>query len=105
MGGARVQTLDGPVSETTLRRRLQSEGYEVTRYVYAPGTRFPDHTHEVDKIDAVVSGRFQIVIEGDAFMLGSGDFVHVPRGVRHSAEVIGDEPVVSLDGVRRVRSG
>jgi quercetin dioxygenase-like cupin family protein len=103
MGDRRIQTLDGPVSETALRRRLQSEGYEVTRYVYAPGTRFPDHTHAVDKIDAVVSGRFQIVIEDEAVTLGPGDFVHVPRGVRHSAAVIGDEPVVSLDGVKLAR--
>jgi mannose-6-phosphate isomerase-like protein (cupin superfamily) len=33
-------------------------------------------------------------------ILEAGDCLHVPRGAEHSAEVVGDEPVVSLDGVR-----
>ena len=76
-------------------------GYHVSRYVYPPGTVFPDHTHAVDKIDAVLSGRFRITLEGDEIVLKAGDAVEVPRGAVHSAEVIGDHPVVSLDAVRR----
>jgi mannose-6-phosphate isomerase-like protein (cupin superfamily) len=56
--------------------------------------------HEVDKIDAVLSGRFRLVVAGHLAVLGPGDWVEVPRGVRHSATVMGDEPVVSLDAVR-----
>jgi mannose-6-phosphate isomerase-like protein (cupin superfamily) len=93
--------LDGPFSEAALRRKLESAGYLVARYVYPPGTAFPDHVHGVDKIDAVVSGRFRLVVAGHLAMLGPGDWVEVPRGVRHTATVVGDEPVVSLDAVRR----
>jgi quercetin dioxygenase-like cupin family protein len=32
-------------------------------------------------------------------VLGPGDWVHVRKGVRHSASVVGDEPVVSLDAL------
>jgi quercetin dioxygenase-like cupin family protein len=92
--------LDGPLSEEALRRKLQSLGYTVARYVYPPGTTFPDHTHGVDKIDAVVAGRFRLVIGGHVAVLGPGDWVEVPRGVTHNATVLGDEPVVSLDAVR-----
>lgn len=91
---------DGPPSESTVRARLECRGFRVARYVYPPGTRFPDHTHEVDKIDAVLSGRFRIVLEGEPVVLEAGDAVHVPRGAVHSAEVVGDEPVISLDAVR-----
>lgn len=91
---------DGPVTEAVLRERLEARGYRVSRYVYPPGTYFPPHTHEVDKIDAVVSGCFRLVLGGEQVDLGPGDAVEVPRGARHSAEVIGDEPVVSLDAVR-----
>ena len=52
---------DGPVREGELRSRLERRGYVVSRYVYPPGTVFPDHTHGVDKIDAVVSGTFKLV--------------------------------------------
>ena len=94
------EALDGPLSETALRRKLEDAGYVVARYTYPPGTSFPDHAHGVDKIDAVVSGRFRIVLGGHTLVLGPGDWVEVRRGVRHSASVVGDEPVVSLDALR-----
>jgi quercetin dioxygenase-like cupin family protein len=94
-------TLDGPFSEAALRRRLEAAGYLVARYTYSPGTSFPAHRHDVDKIDAVVSGRFRLVVGGDLVVLGPGDWIEVPRGVRHTATVLGDDPVVSLDAARR----
>lgn len=92
---------DGDFSERALRRKLEANGYSVARYVYPPGTVFPDHKHGVDKIDAVVSGRFRLIIGGHVAMLGPGEWADVPRGITHNAAVIGDEPVVSLDAVRR----
>jgi quercetin dioxygenase-like cupin family protein len=93
--------LDGELSEAALRRKLETGGYMVARYTYPPGTHFPEHTHEVDKIDAVISGRFRLVVGGHLFVLGPGDSIAVPRGVRHSATVVGAEPVVSLDAMKR----
>ena len=91
---------EGPLSEEVLRRRLEARGYVVTRYVYPPGTYFPPHTHNVDKIDAVLSGRFRMTMEGHTVVLEAGDTLVVPRGAEHDAEVVGDEPVVSLDAVK-----
>lgn len=79
---------------------LEAEGYDVTRYVYPPGTSFPEHTHGMDKIDAVVSGQFEIVVAGEQVILGPGDWIAVPRGVPHTATVVGNAPVVSLDAVK-----
>ena len=93
---------DGPVSERVLRARLESRGYEVSLYTYPPGTVFTEHSHPVDKIDAVVCGTFRIVVEGQDVTLHAGDAVAVPRGAVHRAEVVGEEAVVSLDAVRRV---
>jgi quercetin dioxygenase-like cupin family protein len=90
----------GPVSEAKLRNRLETEGYSVVRQTYVPGTRFEPHTHQTDKVDAVISGRLRVVIAGETVMLGPGDLIRVPRGWEHSAEVDGDRPVVSLDGVK-----
>ena len=91
---------DGELSEAALRARLEALGYIVMRCVYPPGTSFPEHTHGVDKIDAVVSGRFRLNVAGHRVVLGPGDWIAVARGVRHTADVVGDEPVVSLDGVK-----
>ena len=93
---------DGPVSEAVLRTRLEQRGYAVSRYTYAPGTTFPDHTHGVDKIDTVLAGTFRVVLEGQEVLLSPGDAVVVPRGAVHSAEVVGDQSVVSLDAVKGV---
>lgn len=95
--------VDGPLSEEALRQRLERQGWSVSRYVYPPGTHFAEHTHAVDKIDAVISGRFEITLDGRSVVLEAGDWIDVPRGRRHSAAVVGAEAVVSLDAVRPAR--
>jgi quercetin dioxygenase-like cupin family protein len=92
---------DGPLTEERMRHWLETRGYEVVRYDYPPGTVFGDHRHDVEKIDAVLSGRFRIDMEGGSVVLERGDALEVPRGVVHRAEVVGNETVVSLDAVRR----
>jgi quercetin dioxygenase-like cupin family protein len=92
--------LDGEFSEAALRAKLEGLGYYIARYVYPPGTVFPDHTHGVDKVDAVVSGAFRLVIGGHVALLGPGDWADVPRGAVHNAVVHGDEPVVSFDAIK-----
>jgi quercetin dioxygenase-like cupin family protein len=92
--------VDGAPTEAALRLKLDALGYRTARYVYEPGTSFPDHTHAVDKIDAVVSGRFRLVVRGHLVVLGPGDWVEVPAGAVHSAAVVGDEAVVSLDAIK-----
>ncbi|MCI0348228.1 MAG: cupin domain-containing protein [Acidobacteriales bacterium] len=91
---------DGKLSTHALRRKLEELGYSVSSYTYSPGTYFPPHTHAVDKIDAVLSGRFLISMGDQFVVLEAGDFIYVPKGAAHSAEVVGDEPVVSLDGAK-----
>jgi quercetin dioxygenase-like cupin family protein len=92
---------DGEPTEAALRRKLEARGYRVARYVYPPGTVFVTHTHDVDKIDAVVFGTFLLSMRGEDVVLEAGDALDVPRGVPHRAEVVGEDPVVSLDAVRK----
>jgi quercetin dioxygenase-like cupin family protein len=92
--------LDGEFSEAAFRAKLERLGYRVARYIYQAGTVFPDHRHEIDKVDAVVSGKFRLVIGGHVVLLGQGDWVDVPRGVVHNATVQGDESVVSFDAIK-----
>ncbi len=91
---------DGALSEKGLRQKLEQQGYRITRYVYPPGTSFPEHTHGIDKIDAIVSGRFRMTVKGQEVILEAGDCIAVPRGTMHSAEVVGEEPVVSFDATK-----
>ncbi|MCG8105020.1 MAG: cupin domain-containing protein [Candidatus Thiodiazotropha endolucinida] len=94
------ETVEGDISEAAMCRKLEARGYNVTRYVYPPGTFFPPHQHAVDKIDGVLSGRFRMSMDGQSFILEAGDCLQVPRGVIYSAEVIGEQPVISIDAVK-----
>ena len=94
------ETRDGELTEANMRRKLEDRGYSVSKYVYPPGTYFPEHDHAVDKIDGVLSGRFRMALRGGRVVLGPGDLLVVPKHVFHSAEVVGEEPVISLDAVR-----
>ena len=91
---------DGPLSEAALTQKLERRGYRVSRYVYSPGTYFQDHSHDIDKTDAVLSGRFRMRIGDEEVILEAGDSLAVPRGVVHSAEVVGNGPVVSFDATK-----
>ena len=91
---------DGELTESAMREKLEAKGYSVSRYVYPPGTVFPAHSHGVDKIDGVLSGRFLMSMGGESIVLQAGDTLEVPAGEIHSAEVLGDEPVLSLDAIR-----
>ena len=91
---------DGPLDQSNLQKKLENEGYRVSTYTYSPGTYFANHEHGVSKIDAVLSGTFRIGMNGKFIDLKAGDWVEVPAGAVHSAEVLGKEPVVSLDAVK-----
>jgi quercetin dioxygenase-like cupin family protein len=91
---------EGRLTEAALRKCIEDRGFVVTRYVYPPGTRFAAHSHGSDKIDAVLSGRFRLGLGTRDVVLEAGDRLFVPAGVVHTAEVVGDEAVVSLDAVR-----
>ncbi|MBI2993870.1 MAG: cupin domain-containing protein [Gammaproteobacteria bacterium] len=91
---------DGPLSEPGFRAKLEARGYACAIYTYPPGTYFAPHAHAQDKIDGVLRGRFRICMDGMACVLEAGDCIAVPRGRLHSAEVVGEEPVVSIDAVR-----
>lgn len=94
------ESRDGVLSEENMRAKLEVRGFRASRYVYPPGTFFPEHEHAVDKIDGVLAGRFRMTMGGQEAVLGPGDCLAVPRGAVHSAETVGSEPVISLDAVK-----
>ena len=90
----------GALSEENIRQRLRDEGYVVSKYLYRAGTYFPMHTHGVDKKDTVLQGNLRIGWEGGSAILQPGDMIEIPAGFLHSAEVVGEETVVSLDATK-----
>ena len=90
----------GPLSERAMRERLATEGFAVSRYHYPPGTYFSPHAHAMEKKDSVLRGRLRVGWDGGSVVLEPGDMIEIPAGVAHSAEVVGDQTVLSLDATR-----
>lgn len=91
---------EGWLSEAALRRKIEALGYIVSRYVFPRRTRFETHTHEVERIDAVLSGRLRVSFGARSFILAPGDYICVPAGAEHEAEVIGEENVILFDAIK-----
>jgi quercetin dioxygenase-like cupin family protein len=86
------------------RAVVHGERQTLVRYRYAPGSRFPEHSHPEEQITAVLSGRIAFVVAGERLELGSGDVAVIPADVPHGAAVVGDEPVETLNALSPRRS-
>jgi quercetin dioxygenase-like cupin family protein len=58
-----------------------------------PGWALPTHLHR-DHAETihVVSGEFEVDVDGATARLGAGQTVHVPAGVRHASRNVGEVP-------------
>lgn len=92
----------GAPDAARLRIKMESEGYDVFEWSDRPGTNYAVHAHGEDQSHSVISGRLELTIEnGGTFILEAGDRDLMPAGTRHSARVIGDEPVFYLIGTKK----
>lgn len=85
-----------------LRYLLTNDGYDVMHWCDRPGTEYGSHFHGEDQSHWIISGTLELTIERvGTFELGPGDRDFMPANARHSARVIGEEPVNYLIGIKR----
>ncbi|PLX32539.1 MAG: hypothetical protein C0600_02215 [Ignavibacteria bacterium] len=80
-----------------LKQQLRDEGYNIYVYSYPGGMCFPPHSHDHDTIHVVLNGAMRISMEESDHILKPGERFKVPADVMHTAEVLGEMPVVILD--------
>jgi quercetin dioxygenase-like cupin family protein len=81
------------------RQVIHGERQTMIRYVYAPGSVFPQHSHPQEQITTVLSGQIEFDIDGDRQVFGSGHVGVIPGDVPHGARVIGDETVETINSL------
>jgi quercetin dioxygenase-like cupin family protein len=86
----------GQVTINKIRARLEQEGLYPSRFDMVPGDSYGDHSHPEAEIRWVVSGRMRLCIGGEELILTPGDRLDLAAGVVHSADVVGDEVVVTV---------
>jgi quercetin dioxygenase-like cupin family protein len=79
-----------------IRARLEQEGLSPYRFDMIPGDVYGDHAHPEAEIRWVVSGRMRIRVNDEEIILEPGDRLELAADVVHSADVFGDEAVVTL---------
>ncbi|TLY34941.1 MAG: cupin domain-containing protein [Nitrospirae bacterium] len=86
----------GQVTINKIRARLEQEGLLPSRFDMVPGESFGDHSHPEAEIRWVVSGCMRVTIGHDEIILAPGDRLDLAAEVIHSADVVGDEVVVTV---------
>lgn len=96
-----------PPQEQELRKRMQQEGLAPYTWSNAPGDYYAAHTHSYHKILYCVCGSIRFTLPDTLDEAGvasvvdlvAGDCMHLPAGVRHSAQV-GPQGVTCLEAAR-----
>ena len=86
----------GPLQLSTLRRALEEEGMVTAWWSDIPGTHVATHAHDFLETRWVLSGFLRVMVEGATFELGPGDRLDLAPNIVHSADVAGDEVVVTV---------
>jgi quercetin dioxygenase-like cupin family protein len=92
---------DGPVTEAALRRKFESNGYQVSTFSWPAGTVVAAQAQDRERVDAVVAGILKITLDGESAILTAGDIVYVPLGAVRRVEVVGPSTAHCLDAVCR----
>lgn len=69
-----------------------------------PGMEARPHSHPFDQVAYILSGRVRFAVGEHVVEVGPGEMIHIPAGVVHYGEVVGDEPAVNLDVFAPVRA-
>lgn len=86
----------GQITINKVRARLEQEGLSPYRFEMVPGDQYGDHSHHEAEIRWVVSGRMRITVGYEEIILEPGDRLDLAANVVHSADVVGEEVVVTL---------
>ena len=109
MAGAEVKNFDSPDETRPFEGKGQADvvelgGKVVGRAVFEPGWKWSENVKPIAGTDSCqvshlgycISGRLNVYMDdGSEVEIGPGDAYAIPPG--HDAEVVGDEPCVSLD--------
>jgi quercetin dioxygenase-like cupin family protein len=79
------------------RQTVHGEKQTLVRYVYQPGSVFPEHSHAEEQITIVLSGSIDFTVGGSPLTLVAGEIALIPAHVPHSARVSGTDIVETLN--------
>ena len=81
------------------RQVLHGDRQTMVRYVYAPGSVFPVHSHPEEQVTVVLAGEIEFTIDGTPTVLRGGQAAVIPANMPHGARVIGKTAVETFNAL------
>jgi len=72
------------------RKLMTGERVMLSELVLKKGCVVPAHHHENEQISYVLRGTLKFVVNGEEIILRTGEVLHIPSNVVHSAEALED---------------
>lgn len=72
------------------RQAIHSETMTLARFEFRKGGTVPEHSHHNEQITTLHSGKVKFRVGGKDVLLNSGESLHIPANLPHSAEAIED---------------
>ncbi len=69
-------------------RMVHSAHMTIAHWEFAADTPLPMHQHPHEQIINVITGNFELTVDGEIARLGPGDVVVVPGGVPHGGKAL-----------------
>jgi quercetin dioxygenase-like cupin family protein len=82
------------VTDRSVGGNRGSLGYSV----FTPGTTLAPVRHETEEFAFVVSGRGELLLDGQSLAFGQGDALYIPGGVWHAVSNTGDSDAIMVFG-------
>jgi quercetin dioxygenase-like cupin family protein len=86
------------------RQTIHGANQTLMRYVYHPGSVFPEHSHPEEQITIILSGSIDFTVDGKPVTLSAGQSALIPANVPHGAVVTGPDVVETLNTMAPRRS-
>lgn len=69
---------------------VHAENMTATFWRIEAGATLPEHTHVHEQISVVISGKFEMTLDGESRQLEAGMIAVIPSNVKHSGRAITD---------------
>lgn len=77
------------------------DGSQMAFWTCAQTASSAEHVHDYDEYMVVVEGCYTLIINGDRIPVNAGEEYFIPRGVRHSGEVLAGTRTIHAFGGHR----
>ena len=78
------------LSDTITRRYVHGEKGMLVRFELKKGALIPKHQHPNEQITYILSGKVKVTIDGEDFIVKSGEVLIIPSNVPHQFEALED---------------